>query len=36
MIFFSSLQMAKVFVDNMKLYMSGQPLHYVVDWEKGY
>ena len=35
-IFFSSLQMAKVFVDNMKLYMSGQPLQYVVDWEKGY
>ncbi|KAK7101574.1 glyoxylate/hydroxypyruvate reductase A-like [Littorina saxatilis] len=29
-------QVAKTFVDNLKLYNSGKPMNNVVDWNKGY
>jgi hypothetical protein len=29
-------QMAKAFVDNLKLYQAGEPMQFVVDWKKGY
>jgi len=30
------MQAAELFVQNLRLYLTGKPLKYIVDWDKGY